>query len=86
MSTTDRRARRATLTKLALAAVAVLGVGAALTSAAWTDDAWFSAAATAGEVELEGRPVAVPPEPEFAFEAGLSSRLRGTGAARGASR
>ncbi len=63
--TTDRRARRATITKLALAAVAVLGVGAALTSAAWTDDAWFTASATAGEVELEGRAVAVPPETEL---------------------
>lgn len=70
MSTTStrRRTKRTTITKLALAAVAVLGVGAALTSAAWTDDAWFTASATAGEVQLEGRPVAIDTEPEFEWE------------------
>ena len=68
MSTTARRTQRPTIIKLALAAVAVLGIGAALTSAAWTDDAWFTASATAGEVELEGRPVAIDTEPEFEWE------------------
>lgn len=67
MATTTGRAKRPTIIKLALAAVAVLGVGAALTSAAWTDDAWFTASASAGEVELQGRPVAVDLEPEFEF-------------------
>ncbi|WP_182113543.1 MULTISPECIES: hypothetical protein [unclassified Actinotalea] len=43
----DRRRKRAALAKLSLAGVAVLGVGAALTTAVWTDDAWFSAAASA---------------------------------------
>lgn len=65
MSANARRAKRPTIIKLALAGIAVLGIGAALTSAAWTDDAWFTASATAGEVELEGRPVAVDPETEF---------------------
>src|SRR3954451_14063274 len=51
---TDRRRRRRTILKFSLAAVALLGIGAAATSSAWTDDAWFSATASAASVELEG--------------------------------
>jgi hypothetical protein len=46
--------RRRKVTKFALAGVAVLGVGAALTSAAWTDNVWFGGDATAAEFELAG--------------------------------
>lgn len=46
--------RRRTTTKFALAGIAVLGVGAAFTSAAWTDDVFFGGTAEAGEVELQG--------------------------------
>lgn len=53
-STEDRRKKRAGVLRLALAGVAVLGIGAAATSAAWTDDAWFSANANAVTVELQG--------------------------------
>lgn len=49
-----RRARRRTVTKFGLAGLAVLGIGAAATSAAWTDDAWFSGTANAATVELQG--------------------------------
>ena len=43
----ERRRRRAAIVKFSLAGAAVLGIGAAATSAVWTDDAWFSASATA---------------------------------------
>ncbi|MBO9556317.1 hypothetical protein, partial [Cellulomonas sp.] len=39
--------KRAAITKYSLAGAALLGIGAAVTSAAWTDDAWFSANANA---------------------------------------
>lgn len=47
--------RRRKITKFALAGVAVLGVGAALTSAAWTDNVWFGGSATTGDLDLQGR-------------------------------
>ena len=50
----DKSGRGRKVTKFALAGVAVLGVGAALTSAAWTDNVWFGAAASAGSVDLVG--------------------------------
>ncbi|MDM8086430.1 hypothetical protein QUV83_16785 [Cellulomonas cellasea] len=50
----DKRRRRGALVRFGLAGVAVLGVGAAVTSAAWTDDAWFAGSASAAEVELQG--------------------------------
>lgn len=46
--------RRRKITKFALAGVAVLGVGAALTSAAWTDNVWFQGNASTGNVDLRG--------------------------------
>jgi archaellum component FlaG (FlaF/FlaG flagellin family) len=49
----NRRRTRAAYLKFGLAGVALLGIGAAATSAAWTDDAWFSADASAATVELE---------------------------------
>jgi len=50
----DKRRRRAAIVRFGLAGVAVLGVGAAATSAAWTDDAWFAGSASAVEkVELQ---------------------------------
>lgn len=41
------RRRRSAVTRYALAGAALLGVGAAATTALWTDDAWFSAEASA---------------------------------------
>lgn len=49
----DREKRRMALVRFGLCAVAVLGVGAALTSATWTDDAWFSGEANSASVELQ---------------------------------
>lgn len=46
--------RRRKVTKFALAGIAVLGVGAALTSAAWTDDVFFGGSASSGTAELDG--------------------------------
>lgn len=46
-----RRARRV---KVGLAALAVLGVGAALTSAAWTDVVFFDADVATGNFNLQG--------------------------------
>lgn len=46
--------RRRKITKFALAGVAVLGVGAALTSAAWTDNVWFAGDASTGTLDLIG--------------------------------
>lgn len=47
--------RKLVITKFVLAGVAIVGVGAALTSAAWTDDVWFTADASAGTMDLQGR-------------------------------
>jgi hypothetical protein len=52
-----RRARRI---KIGLAGLAVLGVGAALTSAVWTDVVFFDAAVTTGNFNLQG---ALPADP-----------------------
>jgi hypothetical protein len=46
--------RRRKITKFALAGVAVLGVGAALTSAAWSDNVWFGGNTAAADFELSG--------------------------------
>src|SRR5690349_18019074 len=43
----ERKRKRAAITKYSLAGAALLGIGAAVTSAAWTNDAWFSADANA---------------------------------------
>ena len=43
----ERKRKRAAILKFSLAGAAVLGIGAAATSAAWTDDAWFTAGASA---------------------------------------
>jgi len=51
---TPDRKRRRKIAKFALAGVAVLGVGGALTSAAWTDDVFFAADATSGAFDLQG--------------------------------
>ena len=46
--------RRRKITKFALAGVAVLGVGAALTSAAWSDNVFFGGTSSAADFELQG--------------------------------
>lgn len=55
----ERKRKRAAILKFSLAGAAVLGIGAAATSAAWTDDAWFLASGSAGTdagglFEIEG--------------------------------
>lgn len=46
--------KRRLATGIALASVTVLGFGAALTTAAWTDDVWFTATADTAAIELYG--------------------------------
>ncbi|MDY0909425.1 hypothetical protein [Microbacterium sp. CFBP9034] len=50
---------RSTL-RLVLAGIAVVGIGAAITTAAWTDDVFFGATATASSFDLQGRAVLTP--------------------------
>jgi len=47
--------RKRPILRLVLAGVAVLGIGAAITTAAWTDDVFFGATATASSFDLQGR-------------------------------
>ncbi|KQQ93718.1 hypothetical protein ASF62_05795 [Leifsonia sp. Leaf325] len=54
MSDTQPRRRRNAL-RIALAAVAIVGIGAAVTTAVWTDNVFFSATATASSYDLQGR-------------------------------
>ncbi|MDM7855419.1 hypothetical protein [Cellulomonas alba] len=49
-----KRKKRGAVVKFTLAGVALLGVGAAATSAQWSDDAWFSASASAATLQLQG--------------------------------
>lgn len=52
MARTKRR--KSTTVRLAVASIAVLGIGAAITTAAWTDQAWFTTSASSAEIELYG--------------------------------
>jgi len=53
--TTEVPNKRRKVTKFALAGVAVLGVSAAATSAAWSDNVFFGAEAAAADFELQGQ-------------------------------
>lgn len=55
MTEHESRRKRGDRAKLTLAGIAVIGIGAAVTTAAWTDDVWFSAAAEAAEFDLQGQ-------------------------------
>lgn len=46
--------RRTRVIKIAIAGLAVIGIGAAITTAAWTDDVFFGADATASSFDLQG--------------------------------
>jgi hypothetical protein len=50
----ERKRKRGAVIKFSLAGAALLGIAAAATSAAWTDDAWFSASAQGATIELQG--------------------------------
>lgn len=54
-SDTREKKNRKKILPIVLASVAVVGVGAALTSAAWTDEVGFLASAKAGTFNLQGR-------------------------------
>ncbi|MET4157002.1 hypothetical protein [Agromyces sp. PvR057] len=53
-STGTGTGRRTRVLKVALAGIAILGIGAAITTAAWTDDVFFGADATASSFDLQG--------------------------------
>ncbi|MCS0500705.1 hypothetical protein [Protaetiibacter mangrovi] len=50
-----RRRRIGLAARLSLASIAVVGIGAAITIAAWTDDVYFGATATSSSFDLQGR-------------------------------
>ncbi|MBO3096289.1 hypothetical protein [Cellulomonas dongxiuzhuiae] len=50
----EPRRRAGVFLRFGLAGIAVLGIGAAATSAAWTDQAWFAGNATSVTVDLQG--------------------------------
>lgn len=51
----DRKRRGVAFLKFGLAGAALLGIAAAATSAAWSDDAWFKADAKGATFELQGK-------------------------------
>ena len=53
-TTEDKRDRKKKVLPIVFASIAVVGVGAALTSAAWTDDLTFSATGSAKTFDLQG--------------------------------
>lgn len=53
-SETPRSSKRRAIVAGALALIAVGGIGAAATSAAWTDNVFYSASTTAGTFNLQG--------------------------------
>ncbi|KQM80721.1 hypothetical protein [Agromyces sp. Leaf222] len=61
--TPEQARKRRLITGISLAAVAVLGVGAAITTAAWTDNVWFSATANTSSIELLGAVGETEPAP-----------------------
>ncbi|MBD7957622.1 hypothetical protein H9651_08220 [Microbacterium sp. Sa4CUA7] len=63
--TEDRRRDRR---RLAVATLAFLGIGAGLTTAAWTDQVWFSAGAQAATFNLQGSLSSSGPWDEYATE------------------
>ena len=54
MTANDTIRRRRLITGISLASIAVIGVGAAITTAAWTDNVWFNAEANTAGIELYG--------------------------------
>ncbi|MET0843830.1 MAG: hypothetical protein ABWX76_07235 [Leifsonia flava] len=54
MPPTQKTSKRRLITAISLASIAVLGFGAAITTAAWTDNVWFSAEADTASIELYG--------------------------------
>jgi hypothetical protein len=57
----DSRKKRAAYVRFGLAGAALLGIAAAATSAAWTDNAWFTATATGATFEIQGKNFATTP-------------------------
>ncbi|GEL99527.1 hypothetical protein [Cellulomonas terrae] len=52
--TNRRRRRKGVAVRFGLAGLALLGIGAAATSANWTNDAWFNASSSSASVLLDG--------------------------------
>lgn len=53
-SCSDKDTRKSRAVRLGAVLLAVVGVTAAATSAGFTNDAWFSASADAGTIQLQG--------------------------------
>ena len=54
MSTREQKERRNKVLRIGAGTLAFLGIGAAITTAAWTDNVWFSADADAASFNLQG--------------------------------
>ncbi|SDT27785.1 hypothetical protein [Microterricola viridarii] len=54
-STSSKRTKRSTAIRLSLAGLALVGIGAAATTAAWTDNVFFSASASTMTFNLQGK-------------------------------
>lgn len=63
------RMQRGTIVRFAVAGAAVLGIGAAITTAAWTDQVFFTADASTATFNLQGSDAATGPWDEYATEA-----------------
>lgn len=53
-SISTKRTKRSTAIRLSLAGIALVGIGAAATTAAWTDNVFFTATATTSTFNLQG--------------------------------
>ncbi|BDV32065.1 hypothetical protein [Microbacterium terricola] len=65
---TDRKDRRNTIIRISIAGLAVFGIGAAITTAAWTDQVWFAAEADVASLDLKGSTTATGPWDDYATE------------------
>ena len=68
MSASDATGQRSTRTRIALGGLALLGIGAAITTAAWTDNVWLQAEANAASFNLQGSLSATGDWGEYAAE------------------
>jgi len=70
-----KKRKRGAILKFSLAGGALLGIAAAATSAAWTDNAWFTATATGATFELQGLNFASTPSYEDADADGTTAAI-----------
>ena len=70
MSTRAQKDRRNKALRIGAGALAILGIGGAITTAAWTDQVWFRADADAASFNLQGSLTETGPWNEYDTEGG----------------